>query len=77
MSDTHDTREKPIQSQPAPRVSAENEVLRAHPVKGKIDYAELIRETRARFPKIRARLRMSRTGSRSESGNILPEWPKG
>lgn len=31
-------------------------VLRARPVKGKIDYAELSREHIARYPKIRARL---------------------
>jgi hypothetical protein len=31
-------------------------VLRARPVKGEIDYAELSREHMARYPKIRARL---------------------
>lgn len=30
--------------------------LRARPVKGKVDYAELSREHIARYPKIRARL---------------------
>jgi hypothetical protein len=34
----------------------EARVLRARPVKGKIDYAELSREHLARYPKIRARL---------------------
>ena len=56
MPDTHDTREKPSRSQAAPRVPAKNEVLRARPVRGKIDYAELIRETMVRFPKILAAL---------------------
>jgi hypothetical protein len=31
-------------------------VLRARPVKGEIDYAELSRQHMARYPKIRARL---------------------
>lgn len=31
-------------------------VMRARPVRGKIDYAELSREHIARYPKIRARL---------------------
>jgi hypothetical protein len=34
----------------------EEKTLRARPVKGKIDYAELIRETIAKFPKILAAL---------------------
>jgi len=34
----------------------EKEILRARPVKGKIDHAELSREFMARFPKIRAAL---------------------
>jgi len=34
----------------------ERKILRARPVKGKIDYAELSREHIARYPKIRAAL---------------------
>jgi hypothetical protein len=34
----------------------EKEVLRADPVKGEVDYARLIRDTIARFPKILAAL---------------------
>jgi len=34
----------------------EKKILRARPVKGEIDYAELSREHIARYPKIRARL---------------------
>jgi len=34
----------------------EKKILRARPVKGVIDYAELTREHMARYPKIRARL---------------------
>ena len=34
----------------------EKKILRARPVKGKIDYAELSREHMARYPKIRAAL---------------------
>jgi len=56
MPDTHDTREKPPQPAAAPRQSAPDEVLRARPIKGKIDYAELIRDTMAKFPKILAAL---------------------
>jgi hypothetical protein len=52
MPDTHDTRDaKPATRQPTP-----GEVLRARPVKGKVDYAELIRDTMAKFPKILATL---------------------
>jgi hypothetical protein len=40
----------------APRRPEPGEVLRARPVEGKIDYAELIREHMARYPKIRAAL---------------------
>lgn len=53
MPDTQDTREKPAA---APRQAAPDEVLRARPVKGKIDYVELIRDTMAKFPKILAAL---------------------
>ena len=34
----------------------DKKILRARPVKGKIDYQELIRDTIARFPKILAAL---------------------
>ena len=34
----------------------EKKILRARPVKGEIDYAELSREHMARYPKIRAAL---------------------
>jgi hypothetical protein len=34
----------------------EKKILHARPVKGEIDYAELIRDTIARFPKILAAL---------------------
>jgi hypothetical protein len=52
MPDTHDTRDaKPATRQPTP-----GEVLRARPVKGKVDYAELIREHMARYPRIREAL---------------------
>jgi len=34
----------------------EKKILRARPVKGKIDYAELSRDTIAKFPKILAAL---------------------
>jgi hypothetical protein len=56
MPDTHDPREKDPKAAPAPRQPARDEVLRARPVKGEIDYAELIREHMARYPKIRAAL---------------------
>jgi hypothetical protein len=56
MPDTHDTRETKPETAAAPRQPAPDEVLRARPVKGKIDYAELIREHMARYPKIRAAL---------------------
>lgn len=56
MPDTHDTREKQLKPAAAPRQPAANEILRARPVKGRIDYAELIRDTIARFPKILAAL---------------------
>jgi hypothetical protein len=56
MPDTHDTRDKQPKPPTAPRQPAPDEVLRARPVKGKIDHAELSREHIARYPKIRARL---------------------
>ena len=49
-------REKATETATAPRQPAANEVLRARPVKGKIDHAALSREFIARFPKIRAAL---------------------
>jgi hypothetical protein len=39
-----------------PKPAADKKVLRARPLKGAIDYAELSREHIARYPKIRARL---------------------
>ena len=56
MPDTHDTREKQPKPAAAPRQPEPDEVLRARPVKGEIDYAELIREHMAKFPKILAAL---------------------
>jgi hypothetical protein len=52
-----DTLEK-NKAAPKPEVepSGEKKVLRARPVKGPIDYADLSREHIARYPKIRARL---------------------
>ena len=43
-------------AKPAKQRPDEEKILRARPVKGKIDYAELSREHIARYPKIRARL---------------------
>ena len=56
MPDTHDTREKLPKAAKTPRRPAANEVLRARPVKGEVDYVGLIRDTIARFPKILAAL---------------------
>jgi hypothetical protein len=56
MPDTHDTRAKQSKPTAVPRQPADDAVLRARPVKGKVDYAELSREHIARYPKIRARL---------------------
>ncbi len=56
MPDTHETRKKRRKTTSKPRLPVAKEVLRARPVKGKIDYAELSREHIARYPKIRARL---------------------
>jgi hypothetical protein len=56
MPDTHDTKVTKPQALAAPREPAEGEVLRARPVKEKIDHAALSREFMARFPKIRAAL---------------------
>src|SRR5438128_5538943 len=41
---------------PSPPKPASGEILRARPVTGKIDYADLSREHIARYPKVRARL---------------------
>ncbi len=43
-------------SKPAAKPRGKGEVLRAKPVKGEVDYAELSREHIARYPKIRAAL---------------------
>ena len=56
MPDTRDAQITKQQVAATPRKPADGEVLRARPVKGKIDYAELSREHIARYPKIRARL---------------------
>ena len=49
-------REKDAAKPAGKQHSDDKEILRARPVKGKIDYAELSREHIARYPKIRARL---------------------
>lgn len=41
---------------PAEKARAKDKVLRAIPLEGKVDYAELSREHIERYPKIRARL---------------------
>ena len=56
MPDAQDTRESPTKSAPERRKPTAKAVLRARPVKGKIDHAALSREFIARFPKIRAAL---------------------
>jgi hypothetical protein len=56
MPDTHDAEMPKSKQQAAPRQPVKGEVLRARPVKGKIDFDELIREHMARYPKIRAAL---------------------
>jgi hypothetical protein len=48
--DRDNTAAKPTVKPPAEKI------LRAKPVKGKVDWAELSREHVARYPKIRARL---------------------
>ena len=55
MPDPHDPIERSDKVE-VPRRPAPDEVLRACPVKGKIDYPELIRDTIAKFPKILAAL---------------------
>ena len=56
MPDTHDTQGTKPKPQVAPRQPAPGEVLLARLVKGEVDYAELIRDTIARFPRIFAAL---------------------
>lgn len=56
MPDTQDTRQQQPKPAATPRQPAAKEVLRARPVQGEIDYAELSREHIARYPKIRAAL---------------------
>jgi len=41
---------------PGAKQRSDKKILRARPVKGEIDYAELSRETIAKFPKILAAL---------------------
>jgi hypothetical protein len=55
LMDTID-REKDAAKQAAQQRPDDKKILRARPVKGKIDYAELSREHIDRYPKIRARL---------------------
>jgi len=49
-------REKDAAKPATKKRSDETKILRARPVKGEIDYAELSREHISRYPKIRARL---------------------
>jgi hypothetical protein len=56
MSDTRVTRKGRSKSAPKQPQPAAAKVLRARPVKGKIDYAELSREHIKRYPKILAAL---------------------
>ncbi len=56
MPETPETGDKQPKTATEQRQEAATEVLRARPVKGKIDYAELSREHIARYPKIRAAL---------------------
>jgi hypothetical protein len=56
MSDTRITRKTRSKSPKKRHQVAADEVLRARPIKGEIDYAELSREHLARYPKIRAAL---------------------
>jgi hypothetical protein len=56
MSDTRITRKPRSKSARKQQQVAADKVLRARPVTGKIDYAELSREHLARYPKIRAAL---------------------
>jgi hypothetical protein len=56
MSDTRVTRKARPKSARKQQQAAADKVLRARPVTGKIDYAELSREHLARYPKIRAAL---------------------
>jgi hypothetical protein len=45
-----------VPTKPTAKPRAKAKVLRAKPVKGEVDWAELSREHIARYPKIRARL---------------------
>ena len=56
MHDGHDSDARSGPSPTVPRQIAKKEVLRARPVKGPIDHAELSREHMRRYPKIRAAL---------------------
>jgi hypothetical protein len=51
-----DTIDRDNTAKPAAKLRDKAKVLRAKPVKGKVDWAELSREHIARYPKIRARL---------------------
>jgi hypothetical protein len=52
--DTIDRDQSP--AKPPAKPGRKDKVLRAKPVKGEVDWAELSREHVARYPKIRARL---------------------
>jgi hypothetical protein len=54
MPDSHDLREKQSKPDTTPRQPSDSEILRARPVGGKIDQAELTAKIIARFPKILA-----------------------
>lgn len=56
MPDTHDAHEEQPEAVSVPRRLPPDEVLRARPIKGPIDWAALSREHIARFPKIIAAL---------------------
>ena len=51
-----DLRTKKQPERPAAKPHGKDEVLRARPVEGKVDWTELSREHIRRYPKIRARL---------------------
>jgi hypothetical protein len=54
MPDGIETKKQP--AKPAAKAPGKDEVLRARPVKGKINWAELSREHIRRYPKIRSAL---------------------
>jgi hypothetical protein len=56
MSDAQNTPKTRLRSASKRQQTVGTKVLRARPLKDKINYAELSREHIARYPKIRARL---------------------